>query len=141
MNGKRARRLQAHTTLSNRHLASLWRHAMHALLVTGTLLLAGGSVIARAADTTNTLQAIDFAGHLKLSKLTDFLDRLDDAEMHYTLASLREGAVVVCVTAPGERWEIEFMADGDVEVEIFRSDGDLYDYSMVDELFERQSEE
>ena len=62
MIGKRARRLQAHTTFSNRHLARLWKHALHALLVTGTLLLAGGSVIARAADATNTLQAIDFAG-------------------------------------------------------------------------------
>ena len=59
MIGKRARRQQAHTTFSNRHIARLWKHA---LLVAGTLLLAGGSVIARAADTTNTLQAIDFAG-------------------------------------------------------------------------------
>ena len=62
MIGKRARRQQAHTTFSNRHPARLWKHALHALLVTGTLLLAGGSVIARAAETTNTLQAIDFAG-------------------------------------------------------------------------------
>jgi type IV pilus assembly protein PilQ len=62
MIGKRARRQQAHTTFANRHLARLWKHALHTILVTGTLMLAGGSVIARAAETTNTLQAIDYAG-------------------------------------------------------------------------------
>ena len=38
----------------------------------------------------------------KLSKLTDFLDRLDEAEIHYHLSSLREGAVMVEITVPGE---------------------------------------
>lgn len=77
----------------------------------------------------------------KLSKLTDFLDRLDSADIHYSLASVREGAVMVGVTVPGERWEIEFMADGDVEIEVFKSNGDIHDYSIVDELFQRHSEE
>ena len=40
----------------------------------------------------------------KLSKLTKFLDRLDGADIHYTLSSVREGAVMVGVTVPGERW-------------------------------------
>ena len=76
----------------------------------------------------------------KLSKLTDFLDRLDGADIHYTLASVREGAVVVGVTVPEERWEIEFMADGDVEIEVFKSDGEIQDFSVIDELFQRHSE-
>ncbi len=71
-----------------------------------------------------------------LSKLTDLLDRLDDQEIRYTLSSIREGAVLVCASLEGERWEIEFMADGDVEVEIFRSNGDLYDESALDDLFD-----
>jgi len=77
----------------------------------------------------------------KLSTLTDFLDRLDDAEIHYTLTSLREGAVLVGVTVPGERWEIEFEADGDVEIEVFKSDGEIHDESILDELFRRHSED
>ncbi len=77
----------------------------------------------------------------KLSKLTKFLDRLDDADIHYTLASVREGAVMVGVTVPGEHWEIEFMADGDVEVEVFKSDGDVHDDSIIDELFQRHADD
>jgi len=76
----------------------------------------------------------------KLSILTKFLDRLDDADIHYTLTSVREGAVLVGVTVPEERWEIEFMADGEIEIERFKSDGEVHDYAIIDELFERHSE-
>ncbi len=71
----------------------------------------------------------------KLSKLTKFLDRLDRSNIHYNLTSIREGAVMVGVTVPGERWEIEFMADGDVEVEVFKSSGEVRDLSIIDDLF------
>lgn len=77
----------------------------------------------------------------KLSKLTDFLDRLDEADIHYTLTSVREGAVMVGATVPGERWEIEFMAGGEVEIEVFKSNGDIHDYSIVEDLFLRHSED
>ena len=76
----------------------------------------------------------------KLSTLTKFLDRLDGADIHYTLSSVREGAITVGVTLPEERWEIEFLSDGDVEVEVFRSDGDVHDASMLEELFQRHAE-
>lgn len=78
---------------------------------------------------------------MKLEKLTEFLDELDENDIHYTLTSVREGAVMVGVTVPGEHWEIEFMTDGDVEIEIFKSDGDIHDYSVIEGLFERHSEE
>lgn len=77
----------------------------------------------------------------KLEKLTNFLDRLDREDVHYSLSSIREGAVMVGVTVPGERWEIEFMTDGDVEIEIFRSDGEIQDFSVINELFVRHAEE
>ena len=76
----------------------------------------------------------------KLSNLTKFLDRLDEADIHYALSSVREAAVMVGVTVPGERWEIEFMADGDVEIEVFKSDGEIHDFKIIDDLFERHSE-
>jgi len=75
----------------------------------------------------------------KLSKLTKFLDRLDGADIHYTLSSVREGAVMVGVTVPEERWEIEFQADGDIEVEVFKSDGEVRDHSIIEDLFQRHS--
>ena len=73
----------------------------------------------------------------KLSKLTKFLDRLDEADLHYTLSSVTEDAVIVAVRSADERWELEFSGDGDIEVEIFKSDGEIGDASMIDELFER----
>lgn len=76
----------------------------------------------------------------KLSKLTRFLDRLDGADIHYSLTSIREGAVMVAVSLPGERWEVEFMADGDVEVETFKSDGEIRGMSSTAEIFERHAE-
>ena len=76
----------------------------------------------------------------KLSSLTSFLDRLDAEDIHYTLTSVREGSVLVSATLPGERWEVEFSADGDVEVEIFHSDGEVHDKQMIEELFERHAE-
>ena len=76
----------------------------------------------------------------KLSTLTHFLDRLDGSDIHYTLTSIREGSVMVGVTVPGERWEIEFMSDGDVEIEVFKGDGEVYDFSIIEDLFRAHSE-
>lgn len=76
----------------------------------------------------------------KLSTLTELLDRLDSADIHYTLSSVREGAILVGATVPGERWEIEFMADGDIEIEVFKGDGEIHDSSIIEDLFQRHSE-
>jgi hypothetical protein len=72
-----------------------------------------------------------------LSELTKLLDRLDEAGIHYTLASVSEGAIMVSIDAPGEEhWEVEFMSDGDIEIEVFKSDGQVFDYSIIEDLFE-----
>lgn len=77
----------------------------------------------------------------ELSELTDLLDRLDVAEIQYTLSSVREGAIVVGIDVPGEHWEVEFMDDGDIEVEVFRSDGQIFDFSIVEDLFDSDEDE
>lgn len=77
----------------------------------------------------------------KLSRLTNFVDRLDTAQLHYTMTSVTEGAIRVGVTVPGEHWQIEFADDGDVEVEVFRSNGELFDLEKADELIETHGEE
>jgi len=76
----------------------------------------------------------------KLSKLTQFLDRLDETDFHYTLSSVTEDAVTVSVRSGDERWELEFSGNGDIEVEVFKSDGETGDASMIDELFEREDD-
>jgi hypothetical protein len=76
-----------------------------------------------------------------LSELTNLLDRLDEAEIQYTLASVSEGAIVVGVDVPGEHWKMEFMDDGDIEVEIFKGDGQVFDYGIIEDLFEMAEED
>ncbi len=77
----------------------------------------------------------------ELSELTDLLDRLDSAEIHYTLSSVREGTIAVGIDVPEEHWEVEFTDDGDIEVEIFRSDGQIFDFSIIEDLFEGDEDE
>jgi hypothetical protein len=70
-----------------------------------------------------------------LAHVADFLRRLEEARIHFTLTSVREGAVMVQVTVPGERWEVEFFPDHMPEVEVFRSDGSIGDASLLERLF------
>ena len=58
-------------------------------------------------------------------KLSSFLKQLEQDKIHYTLASHRDDAIMVQVTVPGERWEIEFLGDGTVEIERFISHGEI----------------
>jgi hypothetical protein len=68
------------------------------------------------------------------------LDRLRQAKIHYQMCDRRDGAVSIDVTVPGERWEIDMLADGAVEIEVFKSDGAIHDEAKLAELFERFSD-
>jgi hypothetical protein len=70
-----------------------------------------------AVDMTNTEQTNS------LQKLLDFLDQLEQRKIYFTLGCSRTEAIMVRIDVPGERWEVEFFADGHVEVEVFRSGG------------------
>lgn len=74
-------------------------------------------------------------------KLTTFLKHLDEANIHHTLASHRDDAVMVFVTVPGERWEIEFFRDGSVEAERFLSSGDICGEEVLHELLTKYADE
>ena len=75
-------------------------------------------------------------------KLIDFLNRLDDTGLVYTLEHNREDAIMVVISKDGERWEVEYIADGDVDVEIFYSDDDdLEDEDALERLFEDEDGE
>ena len=68
-------------------------------------------------------------------KLTTFVKQLDEAHIHYTLACHRQGAIMVLVTVPGERWEVEFLGDGSIEVERFLSHGEICGEEALRELW------
>ena len=69
------------------------------------------------------------------TRLTAFLQSLERGKIHYTLKNCRDEAIMVLVTVPGERWEVEFLVDGSVEVERFISDGEIYGEDTLGELF------
>ncbi|NOT53437.1 MAG: hypothetical protein HOP18_02420 [Deltaproteobacteria bacterium] len=72
--------------------------------------------------------------------LPAFLEKLDQQRINYTLAHYREDALSVLVALPGERWEIDFMNDGSIEIEKFISTGEIYDAKGLDELFDRYAD-
>ena len=47
---------------------------------------------------------------------------------------------MVEIAVPGKRWEVEFLDDGTVEAEVFRSDGAIHNSSPLDELIRKHSD-
>jgi hypothetical protein len=74
-------------------------------------------------------------------KLLDFLDRLEQKNIHFRLHRIRNETIMVGVAVPGEYWEIEFFADGQVETEIFsNSTGVLSGDEPIERLFREFSD-
>jgi len=75
----------------------------------------------------------------RLNQLIDFLDRLEAAKIYYQLNKVRDG-IMVEIAVPGQRWEVEFMADGGIEVEKFVSNSEIFGESEIDAFFETFSD-
>jgi hypothetical protein len=71
----------------------------------------------------------------QFTRLLDFVRRLDEAHFWYRLTSIRAEAVCVEIAVPGERWEVEFMEDGEIEIERFRSNGEIANEQSLEVLF------
>jgi hypothetical protein len=77
----------------------------------------------------------DAAGGI-FGRLLDLLNRLDQAHIYYKLDHTRPDSVMVDAAVPGWRWEIEFMVDGSVDIERYRSvAGVETDPTLIEELF------
>ncbi len=74
------------------------------------------------------------------SKLLSFLRKLDEAKIAFELRRSRDDAVMVRINVPGERWEVEFLEDGEIEIERFSSSGEIYDQQALKELFAKHSD-
>ena len=75
-----------------------------------------------------------------MQRLITFLNRLEEADIHYKLDKFNEEFIMVEVAVPGQRWEIEFSADDEVRIEKFLSQGSIYDESEIDVLFDNFSD-
>lgn len=68
-------------------------------------------------------------------KLFELLRELTAANIWFSLGNTREGAVTILAVVPGERWEIDVFEDGEVNFEVFQSDGTIHDeVSLRDRL-------
>jgi hypothetical protein len=75
-----------------------------------------------------------------IRELWSFLRRLKVAHIHYTLSDPTDGAIMVEVSVPGERWEIEFHENGQVGVEVFSSAKGVQGPEVLENLFCRFSD-
>jgi hypothetical protein len=75
------------------------------------------------------------------NNFTAFLDRLEQQDISYTLVHNQAETLMVLVAVPGERWEIEFMSDGSVEIEKFISIGEISDTKSLEDLFANYADE
>ena len=73
------------------------------------------------------------------SELIAFLRKLEAAKIAYDLRHSRDSAIMVKINVPGERWEVEFLEDDEIEVERFISNGEIHDKTMLEELFAEDS--
>jgi len=71
----------------------------------------------------------------QFDKLLQFLERLSQAKIPYQMRHSRDDAIMIVAFAPGQYWEIDFLQDGNIEIERFRSDGHIDDESVLEELF------
>jgi hypothetical protein len=76
----------------------------------------------------------------RFDRLLGFIRRLEESKIHYEVAAYRYDGISVVVTVPGQRWEVDFLADGEIDVERFVSSGEIDDESALDELFEKFAE-
>lgn len=74
------------------------------------------------------------------ASLMSLLNDLREAKISYRLAHNRDDAIMIEIAVPGERWEVEFMEDGGVEVEVFRSNGAIRDASALIELLRKHGD-
>lgn len=74
-------------------------------------------------------------------KILDFLNKLDEKKLFYTISKSRDFGIEVIVHVPSEKWEIDFLYENegeecsDVWVERYKSDGQICDESELDILF------
>ena len=74
-----------------------------------------------------------------MEKLIEFLNELESRSIYYELSKHRDDYIMVKITVPGERWEVEFSPDS-IEIEKFVSNGTIYDEAEIKTLFDTFSD-
>ena len=72
------------------------------------------------------------------NRLIKFLDELEQNKIYYDIKKIRDGLLVEIVV-PGERWEVEYLSNGEIIVEKFKSDGNIFFEDELKKLIEKYS--
>lgn len=75
-----------------------------------------------------------------LKKLLALADDLKGAGIHHEVTRYREDGVSIIAAVPGERWEIDVLDDGDVVVEVYKSQGGCCGEEALRALIAKHSE-
>ena len=68
------------------------------------------------------------------------LAQLESAKIYFTLTRTRDETVMILAQVPGRHYEIEVFADGEIEVEVYKSDGQIGGQELVDDLLRDYAE-
>jgi len=69
------------------------------------------------------------------------IERLDAVNIYHEIAAHTANALMIKIPVPGERWEIEILDDGQIQIEIFRSNGHIFVDEEVEPLINRLFDE
>jgi hypothetical protein len=69
-------------------------------------------------------------------RLVEFLNELDERSITYDLTLGRsDGLRVTVMPFPGQLWEIDFLLDGQIDIERFLSEGDVVGEELLSEFW------
>ena len=74
-----------------------------------------------------------------MNVLLDLLDWLEENKIYYRLNKVNDN-VLVEVAVPGERWELEVLRNGAIQIERFISTGEITGELTLDHVFAMLSE-
>ena len=78
-------------------------------------------------------------------ELIELLNKLEKHRIYYKLNKIRFDAIMIEIAVPGERWEVEFVTERNnkcsVEIERFKSNGNICDEKELKKLFDIFSDE
>ena len=74
-----------------------------------------------------------------MKELMEFLDELEKRKIYYRLNKVSEN-ILVEIAVPGQRWEVEFCRDGEIQIEKFISNGIIYEHTELTNLFQSFSD-
>ncbi len=76
----------------------------------------------------------------RIDQLGALLERLEHSRISFKIGRTRSDGISVLVTVPGQRWEVDFLSDGDIDVERFLTIGQVESETALDDLFAQFAE-